>query len=217
MLDSAISGDRVRTRDQKLATEGGMVGAEDVIKIYQCLLDNGIRVWLTGGWGIDALLGEQTRPHKDLDVIVLLDDVVRMRALLARDGYSLKELWSENLRVADAHGVETATAFVLQDVEGRELDVHAIRLDERGDGIPAWEAEGFILRSQDLAGEGTIAGVAVQCLTAEMQALCHKGYELPDKQRRDLDVLHARFGIESDAIETMEIRPDGGLASNGPG
>ncbi len=35
-----------------------MVCAKDAITIYQRLVDNGIQVWLTGGWGIDALLGE---------------------------------------------------------------------------------------------------------------------------------------------------------------
>ena len=94
-----------------------MVTAEDVVSIYRRLLDNGIQVWLTGGWGIDALLGEQTRPHKDLDVIVLLDDVARLVEVLGQDGYDLKELWSENLWVVDGEGVETATAFVLQDSE----------------------------------------------------------------------------------------------------
>ena len=38
-----------------------MVSAEDVIRIYTDLATNEIQVWLTGGWGIDALLGEQTR------------------------------------------------------------------------------------------------------------------------------------------------------------
>lgn len=173
-----------------------MVRAEDVISIYQRLLDSGIQVWLTGGWGIDALLGEQTRPHKDLDAIVLLDNVVRMRQLLRREGYRLKELWSENRWDVDAHGVETATAFVLEDSGGREFDVHAMRLDDRGNGIPAWEeAEGLIKR-QDLAGEGVIAGFAVQCLTPEKQMLCHTGYELPDEQLRDLELLHEKFGVE---------------------
>ena len=173
-----------------------MVRAEDVISIYKCLLNNGIQVWLTGGWGIDALLGEQTRPHKDLDVIMLLDDVVRMRELLGRDDYRLKELWSENRWGVDARGFETATAFVLQDSEGREFDAHAMRLDDRGNGIPAWEAEGFIFKRQDLAGEGMIAGFAVQCLTPEIQVLCHKGYELPEKQLSDLELLHEEFGVE---------------------
>ncbi len=172
-----------------------MVRAEDVINIYQLLLANGIQAWLTGGWGIDALLGEQTRPHKDLDVILLLDDVVRMRELLDGDGYHLKELWSENRWAVDAHGVETATAFVLQDAEGRELDVHAMRLDDLGNGIPAWEAdEGFVFKKQDLAGEGRVDGFAVQCITPQMQVLCHTGYELPEPHLRDLERLQEKFG-----------------------
>ena len=173
-----------------------MIHAEEVISIYQHLLDNGSQVWLSGGWGIDALLGEQTRPHKDLDVIVLLDDVVRMRELLSRDGYGLKELWSENRWVLDGQGIETATAFVLQDAEGREVDAHALRLDEGGDGVPMWEAdEGFNFKRQDLAGEGTIAGLVVQCLTPEMQVMCHRGYVLPGKQVHDLELLREKFGV----------------------
>lgn len=171
-----------------------MVHAQDVVVLYQRLLDDGIPVWLTGGWGVDALLGEQTRPHKDLDVIVLLDDVARMRELLGCDGYGLKELWSENRWAADAHGTEIPTAFVLHDAEGRELDVHAMRLDDAGNGLPAWEAEGFVFKRQDLAGAGTIAGVAVQCISPEMQVLCHMGYELPDEHLHDLWLLRARFG-----------------------
>ena len=174
-----------------------MVRAEDVISIYQRLLDNGIQVWLTGGWGIDALLGEQTRPHKDLDVIMLLDDVVRMRELLGRDGYRLKELWSENRWVKDASGAEIATAFVLHDSEGREFDAHAMRLDDRGNGVPAWaNDEGLVFKREDLAGEGMVGGFAVRCLSPEMQALCHTGYELPEEQLRDLERLREKFGVE---------------------
>jgi lincosamide nucleotidyltransferase A/C/D/E len=97
-----------------------MVDADDVINIYQSLSANNIQIWLTGGWGIDALLREQTRPHKDLDVIMLLDDVVHLRELLGRAGYALKEIWSENRWTVDAQGNEIPTAFVLQDTEGRE-------------------------------------------------------------------------------------------------
>jgi len=173
-----------------------MVTAEEAIRIYQCLLTQGIPVWLTGGWGIDALLGEQTRPHKDLDVIMLLEDVTRMRQLLGGDGFSLKELWSENRWAVDAQGVEAATALVLQDAGGREVDAHAMRLDEQGNGVPAWEGEGFIFKSQDLAGAGRIAGVTVRCISPAAQIRCHTGYTLPEQQLRDLKLLHEKFGVE---------------------
>ena len=170
-----------------------MVCAEDVISIYQSLVANGIQAWLTGGWGIDALLRGQTRPHKDLDLIMLVDDVVRMRDLLGRGGYGLKKLWSENRWVVDAHGSEIPTAFVLRGSEGREIDVHAMRFDDQGNGVPAWEAdEGLVFKKEDLAGGGVIGGIAVRCLSLEMQILCHTGYDLPDEQRRDMELLLVR-------------------------
>jgi lincosamide nucleotidyltransferase A/C/D/E len=171
-----------------------MVSAEEVIKIYSHLTEHGIRIWLTGGWGIDALLGEQTRPHKDLDVVMLLEDVVRMCALLECDGYGLKEVWSENRQAIDAQGVKTATAFVLADGQGCEIDIHALVLDEQGKGIPAWDnAEGFIFRKEGLEGKGIIAGYSVKCISHEMQVLCHTGYEVPEKQLQDLELLHTKF------------------------
>ena len=34
----------------------------------------GIKVWIDGGWGVDALLGECTRKHQDLDIIISWED-----------------------------------------------------------------------------------------------------------------------------------------------
>jgi lincosamide nucleotidyltransferase A/C/D/E len=174
-----------------------MVHADDVIRIYRRLSRHGIRVWLTGGWGIDALLGEQTRSHKDLDAIMLLDDVFRMSELMGRAGFTLKELWSENLWAIDADENKIATAFVLQDTDDRQLDVHAMRLDDHGNGLPAWEAaEGFLIKGQDLAGVGIIARFRVRCITPERQMLLHTGYNLPEEQLLDLERLHEKFGVE---------------------
>jgi lincosamide nucleotidyltransferase A/C/D/E len=173
-----------------------MFSAEDVIEIYQYLSANGIQVWLTGGWGIDALLGKQTRPHKDLDVILQFDDLVRLRELLDGFGYRHYKYWYENLFVNNAHGNELATAFVLIDRDGRELDVHAFCFDDRGDAIPAWkEVDGFVFTKEDLEGIGRIAGVTVQCISAESQVVCHTGYELPEEQTGDLELLMEEFGL----------------------
>ena len=71
-----------------------------------------------------------------------------------------------------------------------------MQFDDRGNGVPAWaDAEGLVFRREDLAGEGMIAGCAVQCLSAEMQVICHTGYDLPDVQWRDLERLRERFGV----------------------
>ena len=173
-----------------------MVNAEEAIRIYKLLESNGILVWLSGGWGIDALLGEQTRAHKDLDVIMLLDDMIRVEEILNAEGYTTKILWEENRWDIDSGGKETATAFYLQAPDGREFDAHAMRLDDGGNGIPAWdEVEGFVFSKDDLAGVGTIAGFAVRCITPQSQMTCHAGYELPEKHLHDLERLNEKFGV----------------------
>jgi lincosamide nucleotidyltransferase A/C/D/E len=43
---------------------------EDVLDLYSKLDRIGIKIWLDGGWGVDALLCKQTRLHSDLDIII---------------------------------------------------------------------------------------------------------------------------------------------------
>ena len=182
-----------------------MVSDQDAIYIYRGMMDQQIQVWIVGGWGIDALLGEQTRPHKDLDILMLVDDVVRVREYLARDGYGLEMLWSENMWDVDANGVEVPTAFVLQDADSRQVDAHAMRLDDQGNGLPAWEAgdlapEDLVLKPDHLGGKGLIAGVTVRCFSPEMQLLGHTGYDLPDAHKQDVQLLCERFGLSLPGI-----------------
>jgi lincosamide nucleotidyltransferase A/C/D/E len=45
-----------------------MVNKIDAIEIILYAEENGIAIWLDGGWGVDALLGEETRIHNDIDL-----------------------------------------------------------------------------------------------------------------------------------------------------
>lgn len=174
-----------------------MIKAQEVLWFHHLLSENGIPVWMVGGWGLDALLGEQTRPHKDIDVLVRFVDLQRLRNILADQGFTLKELWSENINVLDEQGSETPTAFVLRDVAGREMDIHALYQDERGNYLPAWQDdENRVYQPADLAGEGVIGGEPVACISAEMQIISHTGYTLPDYQVRDLANLRHKFRLE---------------------
>lgn len=51
------------------------VQAHDVLDVLRALKAAGSRAWLDGGWGVDALLGEQTRDHEDVDIFVELDRI----------------------------------------------------------------------------------------------------------------------------------------------
>ena len=186
---------RIKVREGSYNADMQMT-ADDAVRLYQLLTDHAIRTWVIGGWGVDALLGEQNRLHKDLDILVLVDDVERLLTLLEQEGFHFAYLWEENRFVPDARGKSTATAFVWQDDAACEIDAHALRLDEMGNGIPAWLcAEGFRYPRESLAEKGVIAGVIVPCISPQMQLECHTGYELPDSQQQDLERIRAKFGV----------------------
>lgn len=179
--------------------------AEDVVALYSLLVERGVQLWIDGGWGIDALLGEQTRPHKDFDALVHFDDLATLTDVLARRGFTLTEIWEENRWVAHAAplplisratraGSEVATAFVVRNSVGHELDVHMLTLDRRGYGIPAWNAD-IIYPPDALSGRGVLAGTPVRCLSPQMQMATHTGYALQAKDLQDVRRLHERFGI----------------------
>jgi lincosamide nucleotidyltransferase A/C/D/E len=62
--------------------------ADDVVALYARLTQAGVRVWVDGGWGVDALLGRQTRPHADLDVAVEFKHVPAVRTILVSEGFT---------------------------------------------------------------------------------------------------------------------------------
>ena len=70
--------------------------AQDVVDVYSALLARGVRLWVDGGWGIDALLGRQTRPHKDFDAIAAFEDLPALTRFLSERGFTLKLTWEEN-------------------------------------------------------------------------------------------------------------------------
>jgi len=144
-----------------------------------------IEVWLDGGWGVDALVGEQTRPHKDVDLIPLVADAPRLMSVLASRGFELRQ-------GTPPHG------FVVTNPEGLAVDVHAVRFDAEGQGRYHMEnAQVWIYPADGFSGRGTIGGRAVKCLSAEVQVLCHaQGYEPVEKDRADMAHLAAKFGIE---------------------
>ena len=157
----------------------------DVVDLYAALQKQRIKIWIDGGWGVDALLEEQTRSHSDLDIAIEQKDVPALRQLLEGRGYR-----DVKLEIARPWN------FVLGDASGREIDVHVIVLDEKGDGLygPAEKREMYPAAS--LTGSGKIEGRTVRCISAEWMVKFHSGYPLKEKDFRDVSALCAKFGIE---------------------
>jgi len=173
----------MRTGDDASGTVGGM-SAGDVEWFLGLVDELGIDVWLDGGWGVDALLGEQTRFHADLDVIVEECDVAELRRGLAPFGFA-----------AIPTDDRTEWNFVLADPNGRRIDVHVIVIDEHGNGLYGPPEQGVSYPASALTGSGTVGNRPVRCLTADYQVQSHTGYELNENDLHDVMALHDRFGV----------------------
>jgi lincosamide nucleotidyltransferase A/C/D/E len=158
--------------------------AADVISLYTELQKLSITIWVDGGWGVDALLGEQTRPHKDLDIAIQERDIPQLRALLEARCY-------KEIKIGDARSWN----FVLGDENGREIDVHVIVLDKEGNGIYGPLGNGQVYPSASLSGSGIIQGHKVRCISAEWAVKFHSGYELKMKDFADVSALCKKFGL----------------------
>ena len=68
-----------------------MVNITDVKQILQLAIDAEIKVFLDGGWGVDALLGHQSRVHNDIDILVEKKDYQNFIEIMkANDFYEIK-------------------------------------------------------------------------------------------------------------------------------
>src|SRR5258707_8605665 len=161
------------------------MNSADVIDLYTTLEKLGIEIWIDGGWGVDALLGEQTRPHKDLDIAIQQKHVVALREFLHAQSY--REIKLEDARPWN---------FVLGDENGREIDVHVIVLDDRGNGIYGPPEKGEMYTAASLTGVGKIDGRTVRCISPEWAVRFHSGYQLKEKDFRDVSALCRKFGID---------------------
>lgn len=109
-----------------------------------------------GGWGVDALLGRVTREHKDLDLLVLLEDLPRYVEVVRQHGFERDVVWDESLPI-DVNGLGFDSAFVDAHPDGRDIDVHVIDLGPQGEVIPI-HADPWPLPPDPISGVGTIGG-----------------------------------------------------------
>jgi lincosamide nucleotidyltransferase A/C/D/E len=154
--------------------------ANDVIEIVQLFNQNHIELCIDGGWGIDALLGEQTRTHADLDIAVQHKDVPQIRAMLEARGYReapRDDSWECN--------------FVLEDDQGHQIDVHSYTFDSAGQHV-----YGVAYPLDSLTGSGTVKGLPVNCISPDWMVKFHTGYKLDENDYHDVKALCQRYGIE---------------------
>jgi lincosamide nucleotidyltransferase A/C/D/E len=154
------------------------MGPGDVLEVVDALAQAGVRSWIAGGWGLDALAGAQTRSHKDLDLVVDRADAATAEALLGARGFRRIPESLPGTRRYVPWSLMPHRVF-LRDRPGRTVDLHPVAADE-WPGVPS-VPEAFAV--------GTIAGRDVGCLSVAAQAATHQGYRVLDEHRPDIELL----------------------------
>jgi lincosamide nucleotidyltransferase A/C/D/E len=155
----------------------------DVLNVTDALIPASVDVWVAGGWAVDAVVGETTRPHRDLDLAVRSEHLDTAIAVLGQLGYE---------RALDILPVR----LVMKAAGGRSVDLHPVTFDATGFGRQVGSEGRVYDYPDDGFGTGSIGGQTVPCLTADQLVRFHLGYEPLDHDRHDMALLRDRLGIE---------------------
>ncbi|MFE4693564.1 nucleotidyltransferase domain-containing protein [Streptomyces sp. NPDC056749] len=162
-----------------------MMSRDEVLSVLALLRAAGTDVVIAGGWGVDALLGEETREHRDLDLLHVREQEPAVVAALESAGYT---------ETLDRRPVR----FVLRHPSGPEIDLHPLEFSAAGSAVQSSSdpAEPFRYPAACFV-TGTIGTTTVRCVSAEQQALFHQGYEPAGRDVADMRRLREKFGIET--------------------
>lgn len=140
---------------------------ETVVAIVGALQDAGVRCWITGGWGVDALAGKCTRTHRDLDLVVEEQDMRRAVEIMAGLGYT------EWYRAESDVPMFSRIVLHDHDLAGRAVDLHPLEMSS----------------TQVERTVGEIEGQPVPCISAALQIKTHSAYKKRWRDRSDLALL----------------------------
>jgi lincosamide nucleotidyltransferase A/C/D/E len=181
---------RWRLRLKEIRRPYDAMPAEDVIKVLEQLTRADVETWVVGGWGVDALLGRQSRPHNDLDLIMAADGAAlwRARAALTALGYSrqleeeLPDKGPMSRHLVAANGI------------GQCVDLHPVNLSAAP--FTPGAADGTLVPTPRVVGR--LGGHPVPCVSAEVHLalkLCHERLSpLQAKDQEDIGLLQGLTG-----------------------
>jgi len=162
------------------------MAAEDVVALLDGLNAHDVDACVGGGWGVDALLGEQTREHSDLDLWLPATQLERLFVAFVERGIDRIYPWPG----------DRPWNFVLHDGARLRVDLHlyeplADHSFHYGSAI-----SGVAFPTEALSGQGTIAGTAVRCESPAWAVRWHTGYPPRAVDRHDVPRLCEHFGID---------------------
>jgi lincosamide nucleotidyltransferase A/C/D/E len=160
------------------------MSAENARTLLSALQDSGVDVCLGGGWGVDALLGEENRRHSDIDLWCPAQQLHDLLRVLVREGVDRVHPWPG----------DQPWNWVLHDGR-RRVDLHLY--EPAGDGQWHYGSAlgGERFPDEALAGEGVVDGLTVRCEAPAWAVRFHTGYPAREVDRHDVRRLCERYGF----------------------
>ncbi|GAB3023556.1 hypothetical protein GCM10011376_34850 [Nocardioides flavus (ex Wang et al. 2016)] len=152
----------------------------EVMRVLDTLEAERVAWWVLGGWGVDALVGHQTREHRDLDLAVDVADWDAAVLACAGLGYLVEtDWWPVRSELVSPRGW---------------VDLHPVRFDAAGNGVQA-RLDGATF---DYPGEHLVTGALgdrpVRCVSAAWQLQAHSDYDPRPQDVHDLALLRSVTG-----------------------
>jgi len=149
---------------------------EDLFTVLDLIEAAGIPYWLDGGWGVDALCGRQTRPHRDIDIDFDATYTQQLLDLLTAHGYKITTDWRP-VRIELYH---PRLSYI---------DIHPFQVMPDGTASQADPTGGRYQFPADYFTTVTYAGRTIPAISIKGQEAFHTGYDLRETDKQDLQNL----------------------------
>lgn len=146
---------------------------EDLIYVLNLMDSLNIRYWLDGGWGVDVLVGEQTREHRDIDIDFDSGHTDELIKLLTARGYLIATDW-------------LPVRIELYHPDRSYLDLHPFLLSDDGWAKQSNLEGGWYEFEPDFFGSAEFLGRKIPCISPKGQKIFHTGYELREVDKHDI-------------------------------
>jgi lincosamide nucleotidyltransferase A/C/D/E len=157
-----------------------MMEIADVVEIIGSLYEAGVKVWVDGGWCVDALIGYELREHGDLDIAVSRPDENAMWDWLTAQGFT-----------DHPSPDKSAWNYVVGDDKGRLIDIHVFEFDGEGKHI-----YGVEYPRESLTGHATLGDLEIHCIPPEWMFHFKTSYTPAPKDLIDVQALADRYSYE---------------------
>lgn len=155
----------------------------------------GIEFWLSGGWGIDALLGKITRNHSDIDIVIEVNHRNDLIQFIEREDSNLRitRITESNIKLLD---------------QQRDVLIDVVFIKKVSESHYIFDPDSSLefvipIKVEYLPSifNGTIEDLAIKAITWEGQYLIKSRYQqllgesLRDKDKSSLKIIEQQLSV----------------------